>query len=402
MRLFLASGAALALATPALAQDVTFTPLVDLRLRYEHVDQAALPNTDADAVTARLRAGFQLSTGPWSVLAQGEGTLAIDGDYYDGVHGASTRPLVADPQNVALYLAQLQYKTKPLTITAGRQKIVLDDERFVGNVGFRDNAQTFDAARIEWSPVAHLKADVTYAWGVRTIWGIDGIGARARSIGGDNVFANLSYDTPIGKLTGFAYLVDQDEPLVQKFALSSQTYGGRLAGAHPFSKAIKLSYVLSYAHQEAYHRNPNHYSASYYFAEANLDVTALRLTAGYEVLGADHGTALTSFQTPLATGFKFQGWADKFLTTPANGVRDAYAGGTYGWKKVGLIDLLSLQATYHRFDSDRLSQHYGNEIDLLASAKVRKTTVSARFARYDAKAFATDTTKVWLQLDWAY
>ena len=33
-------------------------------------------------------------------------------------------------------------------------------------------------------------------------------------------------------------------------------------------------------------------------------------------MGASDGMALTSFQTPLATGFKFQGWADKFLATP--------------------------------------------------------------------------------------
>ncbi len=49
-----------------------------------------------------------------------------------GSHGAATRPLVADPQNIALYRAQLQYRTKALAVTAGRQRIALDDERFVG------------------------------------------------------------------------------------------------------------------------------------------------------------------------------------------------------------------------------------------------------------------------------
>ena len=127
----------------------------------------------------------------------------------------------------------------------------------------------------------------------------------------------------------------------------------------------------------------------------------LSATGGYEVLGADQGTALTSFQTPLASFFRFQGWASKFTTTPPNGLRDLY--GTLGasWKTKGPVSGYGLSATWHHFESDRLSQHYGDEIDLLAQAKVHRTTVAARLARYTADAFATDTTKVFLTLEWA-
>jgi len=118
------------------------------------------------------------------------------------------------------------------------------------------------------------------------------------------------------------------------------------------------------------------------------------------VLGADKGAALTSFQTPLATLFKFQGWADKFLTTPPNGVRDLYGSLGYGVKQIGPAQGVLLQAVYHRFDSDRLGQHEGNELDLLASAKFGHATLSARYADYRADTFATDTHKFWLQLDW--
>jgi len=402
MKLYMFTAALMAAAGPACAEEIKLKPLIDARLRYEAVDQAGLSTETSDALTARLRAGLQASTGPLSVIVEGEGTLAVVGSYYDGLHGAATRPLVADPQTISLYRAQLQYKTKTLALTAGRQRITLDDERFVGNVAFRQNAQTFDAVRLEWTGVSKLKLDLAYAWNVRTIWGVDGTGPRPRSIDGSNVLANLSYVTPIGTLSGFAYLVDQDETAVQGYRLSSQTYGGRLTGSRKLSKAVKLSYAFSYARQSDYHRNPNRYSADYWLADLTLDVKALKLNAGYEVLGAHDGTALTSFQTPLATGFKFQGWANKFLTTPPNGVRDLYAGAGYGWTKVGKLDAITLQAVVHRFDSDRLGQHYGDEIDLLASAKIKKTTVSARFARYDASAFATDTRKFWLQADWVF
>jgi hypothetical protein len=401
MRIFLVAAAAIAIPLPALAQDIALKPLAEARLRYEHVDQDGLPETGSDALTARVRAGLQASSGGFSALAQMQGTLAIIDSYYDGLHGTATRPLIADPQNVALYLAQLQYKSKVVTLTGGRQHISLDDERFVGNVGFRDNAQTFDGVRAEVTPAKGLKLDLSYVWDVRTIWGIDGAGARQRGIAGDNVLANLSYATPVGTITGFAYLVDQDEPEVQGFRLSSQSYGARFAGSHPFTKSVKLGYQLSYAHQTDWHRNPNSYAADYALIDTTLDVKAFKLGAGFELLGADQGAALTSFQTSLGTNFKFQGWADKFLTTPPDGVRDYYGSLGYGLKALGPFKAVSAQAIYHRFTSDRLVRGYGDEIDMLASGKLGKTVLSVRYARYEAGGFATDTRKFWLQADWA-
>lgn len=389
----------MAVAGPACAQTITLKPVAEARVRYENVDQDGIAK-EADALTIRVRGGVQANSGSLSATVVAQGTLAAIDDYYDGLNGVANRPIVADPENIALYIAQLQYKTKALTLTAGRQKLVLDDERFVGNVGFRDNAQTFDAVRAELTPLPKLKLDVAYAWSVRSIWGIDGRGTRQQAVAGDNVLANLSYVTPVGTLTGFAYLVDQDEAAVQNYRMSSQTYGVRLAGAKPLSKAVRASWQLSYARQYDYHRNPNDYSADYWLADATLEVKGWKLNGGYEVLGASSGVALTSFETPLGTNFKFQGWADKFLVTPPNGVRDLYVGGGYGLKELGPLKAVSFQAAWHRFESDRLSQHYGNEIDLLASAKWRKTAISVRYAHYDAKSFATDTDKLWLQLDW--
>ena len=181
--------------------------------------------------------------------------------------------------------------------------------------------------------------------------------------------------------------------------MSSQSYGLRLDGSQPLGKA-KIAWQLSYARQSDWHRNPNSYSADNYLADVGIDFGGPRVGVGYEILGADKGTALTSFQTPLATGFKYQGWADKFLTTPPDGVRDLYASAGWGWKAVGPLKAVTLQAVYHDYRSDRASRSYGDEIDLLASAKLGKFTASARYAHYDADTFATDTDKFWLQLDW--
>lgn len=389
---------ALAPAGAAQAQDIALKPLGEARLRYESVGQDGLA-ADADALTLRVRAGIEAKSGPWSALIEGQGNVAIADDYFDGLHGPAARPLIADPQNIALSRAQLRFSQPAFTLTAGRQRLAFDDERFVGSVAFRQNGQSFDAVRAEIAPVKGVKADLAYAWSVRTIWGIDGAGARQQAVSGNNLFGNFSVATPAGKLAAFAYLVDQDEAAMQGYRLSSQSYGLRFEGRQPVGKA-KLAYQLSYARQSDWHRNPSDYAADYWLADITADLGGPRVGAGYEMLGADDGAALTSFQTPLATGFKFQGWADKFLTTPPDGVRDLYASAGWSWKAVGPLQGVTLQAVYHDYRSDRASRAYGDEIDLLASAKLGKCTASARYANYDADGFATDTEKFWLQLDW--
>jgi len=401
MKHLLAVAAGLATCGAAQAQDVTFKPIADARLRYELVDQDGL-SKNAGAVTLRLRPGVIASLGEWSALVEGETNIVLVDQYNDGLNGRTAYPLVADPANAEINRAQIRYAGRNgLGLTAGRQRIELADQRFVGPAPWRQNEQTFDAVRLQWGKPRGLSADITYAWSDRTVNGRKGTGARPTAIGGDNVFALVNYGIKAGTLTGFAYLVDQDEAAVQGFRLSSQTYGVRFAGSAPIGKGVKLGYGASWARQSDYHRNPNDYSADYWLGEAVLTAKALTATAGYEVLGADKGVALTSVQTPLASYFKFNGWASKFGTTPPNGLHDLYGTLGYGWKKAGPIDAINLSATYHRFDSDRLSQHYGDEVDLLASIKEGHTTLSARYAHYKADAFATDTDKFWLQLDWA-
>ena len=391
--------AAALVGSTASAQDFAVKPLLDARLRYENVEQGGLAH-DANALTLRLRPGIQISDGAWSALVEGETTLVLDRHYNDGTNGRTTYPLVADPRNAELNRAQIRYQAPDFAVAAGRQLIELADQRFVGSSSWRQNQQTFDAVRVQYGKAKGLSADLTYSWSDRTVNGRHGAGARQQAVSGDNLFALLNYGTAWGTLTGFAYLVDQDERAVQNYALSSQTYGARFAGSRAIGQGMKIGYVASWARQSDYHRNPNQYSADYWLAEAALTGKALSATGGYEVLGADKGLVLTSVQTPLASYFKWNGWAGKFGTTPPNGLRDLYGTLGYGWKKVGPADAINLSATWHRFQSDRLSQHYGNEWDLLASAKRGHATLSIRYARYRADRLLTDTRKVWLQADW--
>ena len=394
---------AAAVASPAMAEEFKFKPLIDARLRYENVDQDGIAK-NADAVTLRARIGLEASSKTLSFLIEGEGTYPILEHYNSNVNGKTQYPVVGDPANFELNRIQMQYRGIPKTVvTIGRQRINLDDQRFVGAAGWRQNEQTFDAARVENTTIKNLKVDVTYAWSDRTIWGMDGFGVNQQAIHGDNFFVNAGYKTKFGTLTGFAYLIDQDEFAVNGFRRSSQTYGGRFAGSYPLSKIVKLNSAASYARQSDFHHNPNDYKADYYLIEGGLAVKAFTVGGGYEVLGADKGVAFTSFQTPLATLHKFQGWADKFLTTPPNGIKDLYGSVGYTLTKVGPFDSIGGSLVYHDYHSDRLSQHYGNEWDVQLVGKFRKKfTLILKYADYNAKSFATDTKKFWASIEYAY
>lgn len=395
--LLLATALSALSASPATAGELTLKPLLDARLRYEGVEQDGLAR-EAEAVTLRVRSGIEAATGPFTFLAEAEATLAISERYNSSVNGKTLYPVVGDPENIELNRIQLQYKGLPRTVvTVGRQRINLDDHRFVGSVPWRQNEQTFDAVRLESAALGPVTLDLTYSWADRTIWGVD---SPIQSINGDNIFANAG--VKLGPVTakGFAYLIDQDHPTRRQF--SSQTYGARVTGAFPLSKSVKLGLVGSYARQSDYAGNLNDYSADYWLGEATLSAKGVALTGGYELLGASGGAAFTSFQTPLATLHKFQGWADKFLTTPGNGIKDVYAGIGYTPPSGGKPGPLSLLLVYHDFDSDRLSVDYGTEWNAQVTYKLSKRIgLLAKYADYDAQSFATDTRKLWLQLDYS-
>ena len=374
---------------PAAAQTgPDFKPILDTRMRYETVDQDGFAN-NADAVTARMRVGFELMRGDFAFLAEAEAVLAIENDYNSTVNGRTGFPVVADPQTIGLNRLQVQYRVMPKTIvTLGRQRINLDDQRFVGSVNWRQDEQTFDAARIETMLPGGIAIDATYAWSDRTIYGID---SPFQAIGGDNVFASAAKVLGPVTVKGFAYLVDQDEPGRRQF--SSQTYGLRAVGGFKLGTTAKLNLIASYARQSDWQDNPNDYRADYWLGEAAIAAHGLTVTGGYEVLGA-------GFQTPLATLHKFQGWADKFLVTPANGIRDLYASAGYALP-VKAIGPISMLVAYHQFDSDRPSLDYGREWDAQIGFKPSKrTSLLLKYADYNASSFATDTSKLWLQLDY--
>ena len=104
---------------------------------------------------------------------------------------------------------------------------------------------------------------------------------------------------------------------------------------------------------------------------------------------------------------KFNGFADKFLVTPVNGLEDFYIDVTYKVKnapgQLSIFNGLLLKAQYHDFKSEEGSIDYGTEFDFYAKMPLRRGVyVEAKYANYDADQFATDTEKFTLGVGWKY
>lgn len=393
---FLPVAIGLCWSTAALAQQAAAPVSVyaDIRYRLEMVDQAGLPD-DATASTLRIRGGVK--SREWqglSAVMEGEAIVVLGkASYNNTVNGRVNYPVVADPSDVQLNQAYLRWRPiAAIELMAGRQTVNIDNQRWVGSVNWRQNDQTFDAARIAVKPFKGATADYFYAWRVNRVFGPDSPAGIWRDTNIHGLRA--SYDLKIvGTLSGYSYWLD----IPSAPALSSKTLGVRIAGEHGLGKGITLLYAADYARQQQHGANPHKFGLDYWLFEPGVKYGPVAVKGGFEQLDGDGAVGL---QTPLATLHAFNGWADKFLTTPANGLRDIYLDATYKVPGEGPLAGLTLRAMWHDFNSTRLGIHYGSEWDALVSYPVtRQIGLTAKVARYNAQSFATTTTKFWFQIE---
>ena len=336
---------------------------------------------DANAITLRAHLGFETGKA-WntSLLVEGEAVVPFEDDYRPDplIPEKATYPVVADPESYELNRFQLVNTSIPgTTLTLGRQRILLDDQRFVGNVGWRQNEQTFDAFRIVNKSVKNLVLDATYLNRVNRVFGED---SPQGTYEGDSALLNASYQTKIGKITGFGYLLQFDNIVGVPAAVrdSTSTYGLRFAGEKPAGKfKIRLPRLVGDA--ERRRRQPAELRSRLHSSPSSAPTyQQFGLGVGIEVL---EGNGAKGFTTPLATLHKFQGWADKFLTTPPNGIEDTYVNAMVNLKAVGGLDSLGFVLGYHDYEAEHISADYGSEVNVSVAAKLKKAERHAQVRR---------------------
>lgn len=284
-------------------------------LRYEAVDE---DNNLQNAEALTLRSALKYTTGTlngFTGVIEAEDVRIVGlGDYSvpTSRYNVGKYSVINDPETTELNQSYLQYVNGRFTGRIGRQDIRYDNQRFIGAVPWRQDYQTFDAITLEYKNEAALTIDYHYFMQRERIF------AQDADIDSKDHIVHAVYPTPVGSLTGYAYLLEEDIPTDNKL----DTYGVRLQGAKkagPFDGA----YLLEYATQD-YERGTADFTADYYTLEGALTLKGITGRIGFESLGSDEGRY--GFGTPLATLHAFQGWADQFLATPNQGIDDLYVG----------------------------------------------------------------------------
>jgi len=356
---------------------------MDYRLRLETVSQDNL-DEDATAVTGRLRLGYgtQRYAG-FEGFVEMEDVTPLGGEAFNSTRNAETdRPVIADPDDTEVNRAYVAYRGFEYgAVQYGRQRIIFDNARFVGNVGWRQNEQTYDAARLD---IARNDVQLSYAF----VSNVNTVTFRNRDM--DSHLVHLAYEgLPRMRITAYGYLLDFDDPAGA--TVDSRTLGVRLSGG----AAQRFTYAAEYARQDDYGESGPRVGANYYRLQGGVRLGPAHVELGREVLSGD---GEFNFQTPLATKHAFNGWADIFLSdrigigNSADGLRDSFV------RVSGELREASLKAVYHRFEADRNGVDYGREIDLSAAYPLGEHVhLMAKYAHYEAERFASDTRKFWLQ-----
>ena len=380
-----------ALAQPA--DDSGAKVLFESRLRSELVDQQGFAE-QARAQTLRARFGWRSPTvNDFQLLVEGEGVAVLDDRYNAPVDPVPGRPAVPDGETLELNRAQVRWTGLPDTeVTVGRQRLIVGNSRFIGNVGWRQNEQTFDAVRVTSTAFEPVTATYVFADRVQRPLGHEHPQGVWR---GDIHLLQLEAETPLGRLAGFGLDIDLDNAA----AMSSTTFGVRLAGSRPVGEGLSATWTGEYAVQTDTGANPADYRLDFFAATVGLQSARWSVGAGYERFDGD---GASGFQTPLGTGHGYLGWSDVITTTPAFGVGDAFLRGSLNVPVFGRTVKLAAEAhVFHDADGDA---RLGRELDLSASAPIdAHWSVEAKAARFESDHAAfPDTDKAWLSLEYRY
>lgn len=364
--------------------------LFDTRYRYEYVDQDGLAN-NANAHTLRSRLGYETGKfNGFSALAEFEGTTDFGNDDYNNtINGKTTYPTVADIDGAHLNRLSLSYSGLPGTmLNLGRQVLSLDNQRWVGPGAWRQDDQTHDAFSLVNTSLPGTTLSYAYSKQVnRTLGDRSPVGVWDDT----NIHLfNASYaGWALGKLTGYGYLLDIPDSL----SSSTETFGARFEGKQAINPEMNFLYAAEYARQSDYADNPKNYGLDYYSVEPGVNWGQWTLKGQYESIG---GNGTSAVQFPIATLHVFDGWADKFLVTPANGLIDANLGITYVAKSENpYLNGAKAALVYHDFSAEKGSADYGTEWDAVVEQTFSTYyTAGLKFASYNADALYTDTVKI--------
>jgi hypothetical protein len=391
--------------------------ILEMRARYEHVDQTKTKvlTDNADAYTIRTHLGWE--TGDWHnlrALVEFSNVALWGPEHYQvNVPGATTPPLngadkakyplVNDPATTELNRLQLTWTYNSVFAnTLGRQRILIDDQRFIGNVGWRQDEQTFDAERVD---LAWGRFRLFYAY----VDHVNRVLGDMKDWNSDSHLANLTWSPAEQlRLEGFVYALDFSNSRPN----TSLTRGAKASGK-TWVGLYQLTYNATWARQSDYHHATAPFSLDYWQVDLAGTFDIYTAKVDYEQLD---GNGIRGFSTPLATTHAFQGWADAWVMplggnkSFVDGIKDLNF--TLQVKprfKLPYFFNTDLLLRYHRFGDQRTGAHLAQEWDAQILAAITPKLVAglkfADFQRVDTVPLGTaapppSRTKVWFTLEY--
>ncbi|MEO0971543.1 MAG: hypothetical protein AAFX85_00495 [Pseudomonadota bacterium] len=354
-----------------------------LNHRIEFVDDEGNALDNARASTLRTfgayetpsRAGVSVRVGVEWVSHLGMEDFNVPGEPSVG------NDVVADPAGVEVDEAFVRYTGLPQTeLRLGRQYVAFRKaplHRFVGTVPWRQNWQSMDALRVIHHVSDRFTVDYVYVDNVNRIFGEDNPNAAlANSPMSTHLLNAKLEDLRVGSLEGFYYRLDYDNDALPGPFTDRATFGVKLQGSRALANGRQFIYLGELSRQQAIANNATAFDSAYQMRlEAGMKFSpALTAKLGVEILGSDEGL---SFATPLATVHAFQGWADRFIGFPGEGVEDRYAMAVaklpFGIRMLGAV---------HDFRTATDGTPYGREVDIQLTRKVHKVTLQLKHASY--------------------
>ncbi|RFF27345.1 MULTISPECIES: alginate export family protein [unclassified Wenzhouxiangella] len=369
----------------AAAETDDWRPSLDLRYRLELVDDDRFVE-DATASTLRARIGLiSPDWSGWQFGITGHANQHVGSeDFNSTANGRTAYPVVADPDDENISEAWVGYaRPEGFAIRAGRQRLIEDNVRFLGNVGFRQLEQTFDAVTVGLEP-GDWRVDLRWIDKAHRVFGPSNPNDLLAEADLNTWMGTLARPLGENTLALYAHRIAYDDR-----AASHRNLGLRLTGPLPGTQ--DFSYRLEFARQDGIRELDDVDGQNYLHARLGQKLDGWHWFAGHERLGGDGEYA---FQTPLATLHAHNGWTDQFLATPTDGLIDTYvAAGTQLGQWTGLVKL-------HDFRSDRRSRQYGREYGLMIKRPlVDWLSFELKAAKFDGDDNRADVQKVWFTLN---
>jgi len=363
------------------------TPGVELRASYEVSDLDNNKKATANALTLRTRLSYRtgnldLAFVKASGFIQFHNLSAIV-DQYSNEN--SKYDVVADPDGNRIHQAYMDIKAFDTTLRAGRQEIIMDDHRLIGNIGWRQNGQSFDAVTLTNKSISGLELFAGYIAQINTVF------LTEKDLGGSGLMlAHAKYSGIKGiSISVYDYLMDSEETMtggVKNPDKDFGTVGGRITGKIPFNEDFKVEYEGDYSKQHSY-RGGSNYDGYMVNGSFWLNFSGVGIGSGYSKISGQRGDR-KPFDTLVSTAHKFNGWSDQFLSTNGGGLTGGLEDIYFQLKAQCKASRTKFLAVYHIFDvanKDTYGGRYGDELNIQTVTKVYDNiTLLLKYASYFA------------------